>query len=127
MTAFLVIVILLLIILIFNISSKKNKEIIELKAKNQESNSTIQQLNDSNNKLNFEISDLLGKVNSLSKYQGLVDLEKKANEIIAEADIYKQKILDEEVNIISQAKETLSSAKNQANVILLLKQSLILL
>ncbi|SEH85950.1 DUF4041 domain-containing protein [Epilithonimonas hominis] len=123
MTAFLVIVILLLIILIFNISSKKNKEIIELKAKNQESNSTIQQLNDSNNKLNFEISDLLGKVNSLSKYQGLVDLEKKANEIIAEADIYKQKILDEEVNIISQAKETLSSAKNQANVILLQAQT----
>ena len=123
MTAFLVIVLFLLIILIFNISSKKNKEIIELKSKNQESNSTIQQLNDSNNKLNFEISDLIGKVNSLSKYQSLVDLEKKANEIIAEADIYKQKILDEEVNIISQAKETLSNAKNQANVILLQAQT----
>ena len=122
MTAFLVIIIFFLIILIFNISSKKNKEIIELKTKNQESNSIIQQLNDSNNKLNFENSDLQGKVNSLSKYQGLVDLEKKANEIVTEANIYQQKILDEDVIILSQAKETLNISKNQANTILLQAQ-----
>lgn len=118
MTGLLFFIVVVLIVLLFSLNNRKNKEIVSLKSQIEKANLTIQQLTDSNSELVSENSNLQVQIDSLSKYRGLIDIEEKANQIIAEADDYKQNIINQELGIISQANETLSNAKQQANTIL---------
>lgn len=118
MAVILFIVIIILIITIANISRNKNREITKFKKSNQDLNISLSEINEINEKLSSEIVDLNVKIIALSKYEGLLDTEQKANEIILEADDYKQKIFADETIIISEANDTLKNAKIQANEII---------
>lgn len=111
MTGLLSFIIVVLIVVLFSVNNGKNKEIDGLRSQMEKANLTIQQLRDSNSEVVLENSNLQVQIDSLSKYRGLLDIEEKANQIIAEADDYKQNIINQELSIISQANETLSNAK----------------
>lgn len=115
MNVILLIIIVILIILIFNIRSKKQTEIAELIKKKNDLENELSNSKDDNNNLKEELSNLNIKIDKLSKYQGLVDIEQKANEIINDAKIFKENTEKEKEEILNEVKETLKNARNQAN------------
>ena len=118
MAVILSIIIIILIITIINISRNKTKEITNLEQNNQDLKLSLSEINENNEQLTSQIVELNFKITALSKYEGLLDIEQKANEIILEADNHKQKIFDNETIIITEANNTLSNAKVQANDII---------
>lgn len=129
MTLFLLFVILLVIIIFVSQINAKKKEIAALKTQNQELTASNVNLTTTNQNQNQSITDLNLQVSSLSKYQGIVDTEKKAHEILVEADHnatliisaaedYKLNILADETKIRSEAQDTLNAAKNQSKLLI---------
>ena len=129
MTVFLLFVILFLLLIFVSQITAKKKEIAALKIKVQELTTVIVDLTTTNQNLNHTVSDLNVQVSSLSKYQGIVDTEKKAMEILREADRnvqliisaaeeYKINILNDETKIRSEAQDLLNAAKNQSKLLI---------
>ena len=123
---FLFVIFLLLLIFISQINAKK---ITAFKIKIQELTTVNVNLTATNQNLNQSVTDLNVQVSSLKKYQGIVDTEKKANELLADADHnaqliisaaedYKLNILNDETIIRAEAQETLNAARDQSKSIL---------
>ncbi|MDF0720118.1 hypothetical protein P0M11_08910 [Kaistella sp. PBT33-4] len=128
MTLFLSLVIFLLIIAFATKINRKNKEITEFKNQNNGLTSANSTLSETNQQINNTVLNLTSQIADLSKYQGIVDTEKKAAEILQEADHksksmigaaeeYKLEILTDEVRIRGEALEVLSSAKSKSKSI----------
>lgn len=118
MTALLIIIAISLIIALIITTKNKNKQILNLSIQNQQLHSRVSQLNEQHQNLTARNVSFQEKITSLEKYEGLLDIEGKAIEIIAEADNYKKQMYEEGGNIRVDAQETLASAKTQANSII---------
>lgn len=128
MTVFLLLIIFLMIIIFISQIKSKNKKILALKNKNTELIIVNKNLTEINQNINLQVVDLNSQITALSKYQGIVDTEKKANEILSDAnnsakfiitaaEDYKLYVLNDETKIRVEAQETLNSAKNQSKLI----------
>lgn len=129
MTLFLSLVIFLLIIVFATKMKQKNKEIAGLKNQNNGLTSANSTLSETNQQINDKVLLLTSQIADLSKYRGIVDTDKKAAEILQEADQkskslisaaeeYKLEILNDEERIRAGALEALTSAKSQSKSIL---------
>ncbi len=129
MTLFLSLAIFVLILVFATKMKRKNKEITELKNQNNGLTSANAALSDRNQQINDNVLLLTSQIADLSKYQGIVDTEKKAAEILQEADQksksmisaaeeYKLEILNDETRIRTEAHEALAAAKSQSKSIL---------
>ncbi|MBP0613932.1 DUF4041 domain-containing protein [Chryseobacterium sp. cx-311] len=129
MTLFLSLVIFLLVIVFATKIKQKNKEITELKNQNNGLTAANSALSETNQQINDNVLLLTSQIADLSKYRGIVDTEKKAAEILQEADQksksiisaaeeYKLEILNEEAGIRAGALEALASAKSKSKSIL---------
>lgn len=129
MTVFLLFVIVIILLIFISQINAKKKGIAELKAQNQELTVSNVNLTATNQNLYHTVTDLNLQVSSLSKYQGIVDTEKKANEILEEADHnakliisaaenYKLNILNDETKIRTEAQDVLNTAKNQSKLLI---------
>ncbi|MDF0720129.1 DUF4041 domain-containing protein [Kaistella sp. PBT33-4] len=129
MTLFLSLAIFVLI-LVFAIKIKqKNKEITELKNQNNGLTAANSALSETNQQINDNVLLLTSQIADLNKYQGIVDTEKKAAEILQEAnqksksiisaaEEYKLEILNDETRIRAEGNEALAAAKSQSKSIL---------
>lgn len=129
MTVFLLLVIFVLFLVIVNKIKHKNKEIEDLKTQNLELTTLNSNLSETNHQINETVLMLNSQITALSKYQGIVDTEKKANEILEEADHnaqliisaakeYELHVFNNEIKIRSEAQDTLNAAKNQSKLLI---------
>lgn len=129
MTLFLSLVIFLLIIVFATKIKQKNQEVAALQNQNNGLSSANSILSETNRQINNTVLTLSSQIAALSKYQGLVDTEAKAAEILQEADQkaestisaaeeYRLQILNDETRIRAEANEALAAAKSQSKSIL---------
>lgn len=118
MTIFLIIVIIFLLFVMLGIKSKSDKKNQELSRKYDDIIAVKKNLDSENQRLSKENYSLYSKLKPLEKYSGLLDVQRKADEILKEANCHKQKVLDEEIKLRKEATEIISNAKDEANVIL---------
>ena len=116
MTFILLITVIILIIVLISNKNKFQKTINDLENIINNLNSKIKNFEQEKENLNQRIKGLEDNNNALKMYQGIVDTEQKAKDILFKANLEANKILENAENELENAVLESSSIKSKANL-----------